>query len=64
MTRKPRFEIVRTDHGWHGRFRATNGRIIWWTESYGRKRGAVTAVHLLAASLDAPTPRTAVDERS
>lgn len=44
MNREPRFEIVRTDAGWHARFRAANGRITFWTENYTRRRAAVAAV--------------------
>lgn len=39
-----RFEIVRTDAGWHARYVAANHRIVWWTENYGRRRGAVRAI--------------------
>lgn len=43
-----RFEIVRTIPGWHARFRARNGRIIWSTEVYERRNAAVLAVHQIA----------------
>lgn len=43
-----RFEIVRTDAGWHSRFRAANGRIVWTTEVYTRRNAAVLAVHQIA----------------
>ena len=46
--RQARFEIVRTEAGWHARFRATNGRIVWWTENYTRRRAAVFAVWAVA----------------
>ena len=40
----PRFEIVRANVGYHARFRAANGRIVWWTETYTRRRGAFEAL--------------------
>lgn len=46
-----RFEVVRTDSGWHSRFVAANGRIVWWTETYTRRRAAVTAIACIG---DAP----------
>ena len=42
-----RFEIVRTRAGYHARFRAGNGRIVWWTEVYGKRIAAVRAVELV-----------------
>ncbi len=45
--REPRFEIVRSDAGWHARFRAANGRIVWVTESYSRERAARAAIRAL-----------------
>ena len=67
MSRQPRFEVVRTDAGWHARFIAANGRIVWWTETYTRRRGAVNAIALLDAELaaDAAWPDNIrdVDER-
>lgn len=42
--RAARFEVVRSDAGWHARFRAANGRIVWWTENYPRRRIAYKAV--------------------
>ena len=47
MSRKPRFEIVRTDAEWHARFRAANGRIVWTTETYTRRGKVVAAVELI-----------------
>jgi uncharacterized protein YegP (UPF0339 family) len=49
-----RFEVVRTDaeQPWHARFIAANGRIVWTTENYGRRRDAVAAVMLIG---DAPS---------
>jgi uncharacterized protein YegP (UPF0339 family) len=47
MTRQPRFEICRGDDGWWARFRAANGRIVWVTETYERRRAAVAAVELI-----------------
>jgi uncharacterized protein YegP (UPF0339 family) len=45
-----RFEIVRSDAAqpWHARFRAANGRIVWTTEQYARRGGALNAVTALA----------------
>jgi uncharacterized protein YegP (UPF0339 family) len=47
--RSARFEIVRTDaaQSWHARFRAANGRIVWTTENYARRRGADDAIDAL-----------------
>lgn len=45
--REPRFEIVRTDAGWHARFVAANGQTVWTTESYTRRRAAVRAVSVI-----------------
>jgi uncharacterized protein YegP (UPF0339 family) len=42
-----RFELVRDERGFHARFR-TNGRIIWWTESYTHKSGAHDAVNIIS----------------
>lgn len=47
MKRPPRFEIVRTDAGWHSRFRAGNGQIVWTTEVYTRRKPAQNAVVLM-----------------
>lgn len=67
MSRQPRFEIVRGDAGWHARFIAANGRIIFWTENYTRRRGAVNAIALLDTELAADAARPdnirGVDER-
>lgn len=50
MTRQPRFEICRGDDGWWwARFRAANGRIVWMTETYERRRAAVAAVNQILA---------------
>lgn len=40
----PTYEIVRTDAGWHTRFRATNGQIVWTTEVYTRRASAIAAI--------------------
>ena len=45
--REPRFEIVRSDAGWHARFRAANGRIVFTSEVYTRRRAAVCAVKVM-----------------
>lgn len=41
-----RFEVVHSDaeQPWHARYVASNGRIVWTTENYTRKRGAVNAI--------------------
>ena len=64
MTRRPRFEIVRTDAAqpWHARYRAANGRIVWTTETYARRDGAVNALWSLVLPLDSRV--TAVGVRS
>lgn len=53
MTRRtgamPTYEIVRTDAGWHTRFRAINGRIVWTTEVYTRRRAALNAIRSINA---------------
>lgn len=43
------FEIVRTDaeQPWHARFRASNGRIMWTTETYTRRGAALNAIGAL-----------------
>ena len=46
--RLPRFEVVHSDAGFHARFRASNGRIVWFTESYKRRRNAFMAVTSIA----------------
>lgn len=51
--RQARFEVVRADVGWHARFRAANGRIVWTTEVYTTHRRCVNALRLLARPLDA-----------
>lgn len=45
-----RFELVRTRAGWHARFLAANGRILFVTESYHRRRAAVRAVEIICAA--------------
>ena len=41
-----RFEVVRTDaeQPWHARFRASNGKVVWVTENYARRNGALNAI--------------------
>jgi uncharacterized protein YegP (UPF0339 family) len=46
----PRFEIVRTPAGYHARFRAANGQIVWTTEVYARRRAALRAIELIAGA--------------
>jgi uncharacterized protein YegP (UPF0339 family) len=46
MATQPHFEIVRDKDGYHARF-WSGTRIIWWTESYVQKSGAINAVHIL-----------------
>ena len=43
-----RFEIVPDNKGCHARF-ITNGRIIWWTESYTSRANAKNAIDLIKA---------------
>ena len=47
MSRQPRFEVVRTGAGWHARFRAANGQVVWTTEVYTRRKAAERAVLLI-----------------
>lgn len=51
----PRFEIVRTDapQQWHARFVAANGKVVWTTENYARRNGALKAIGSLAQALNA-----------
>lgn len=42
--RQARFELCRGDDGWWARFRAANGRIVWVTETYQRRRAAERAI--------------------
>lgn len=44
-----RFEICRGDDGWWARFRAANGRVVWVTETYQRRRAAVNAIGSIAS---------------
>lgn len=53
--RQPRFEIVRTAAGWHARFRAANGQVVWTTESYTRRRAAIGAIKALPTVYDRGT---------
>lgn len=46
--KKPKFEIVHTDAGWHSRLRAGNGRIVWNTEVYTTRRTAAFAIDTIA----------------
>lgn len=49
--RTARFEIVHTEgvkHPWHGRYRAANGEIVWWTELYADRRDVLRAIGFLA----------------
>lgn len=48
---RARFEICRGDDGWWARFRAANGRVVFVTETYERRRGADNAIHLFARSM-------------
>lgn len=44
---EPRFEVVRSDAGWFGRFVAKNGQKVWQTEVYTRRRHVVRAIALV-----------------
>jgi uncharacterized protein YegP (UPF0339 family) len=64
--RQPRFEIVRTDSGWHARFRAANGRVVLSSEVYTRAENARGGLAVLfgvcrCAYMDAPVVE--LDER-
>lgn len=62
--RAARFEIVRTDAGWHGRFIAANGKTVWTTEVYTRRRAAEGAIGLLDSTLWWIGPTREIDERT
>lgn len=47
-SRQPRFEICRGDDGWWARFRAANGRVVFVSETYQRRRAAACAVLVVA----------------
>ena len=63
----PRFEAVRTAAGWHGRLVAANGRTVWTTEVYTRRRAAVAAINVLLAAVEThlrdPVEVRDIDER-
>ena len=52
LIKVPRLAVVQTDDGWHGRIRAVNGKTLWWTETYARRRSAVAAFRLLRLALN------------
>lgn len=54
--RKPRFEVVRSDAGWHARFVGANGRKVWQTEVYRKRIDAVRAVELIVGNLVRTSP--------
>lgn len=45
-----RFEAVWTLAGWHSRFVAANGRIVWTTEPYQRQRAAFRAIEMFTGN--------------
>lgn len=45
-----RFEVCRGDSGWWARFRAANGRVVWVTETYTRRRAAERAVLVICGA--------------
>lgn len=42
-----KFEIVRTDAGYHSRIKGGNGETVWVTESYVDSRDAENAIQFL-----------------
>lgn len=56
-TRIPRFEVVRTHAGFHARYIAANGKTVFTTEVYNRRRAALRAIALISESSDAPGRR-------
>ena len=62
--KRPRFEVVRTDAGWHARFVAANGRIVWTTEVYERERAARRAIAIIGDGQQEVVEFRYVDERS
>ena len=58
------FEVVCTDAGYHGRFRADNGEIVWTTEVYTRREPVWEAIHLLRKQSEFSVPVEFSDERT
>ena len=56
-----RFELVRTDAGWHTRFVSRNGRVILSSEVYQRKSSAKNGLWSLAEGFS-PTGQVWFDE--
>lgn len=64
--RGPCIEQVRTDAGWHGRIKGSNGETVWTTEVYTNAKHVEDAVDLalqLASDFSYPLIRIR-DERS
>lgn len=61
--RMPRWEIVRTDAGFHARFRASNGRVIVSSEVYGRRTAAAHAIKVVAREFGVPWVRLTTEVR-
>jgi uncharacterized protein YegP (UPF0339 family) len=59
----PRFEIVRTDSGWHVRFKGGNGEIVMTSETYTRQETAQEAIDLLLDLTEHQVETFTVDER-
>jgi uncharacterized protein YegP (UPF0339 family) len=67
MSNDTRFEIVRTEAGYHVRLRAPNARITWTTEVYESQSGAERAIEWLAETFwrgHSAIQCVPVDERS
>jgi uncharacterized protein YegP (UPF0339 family) len=58
-----RFEVVRTDEGWHARVKGANGEIVMSSEVYTTEETARDAV-LLVKRLNRYSRVTMVDKRS
>lgn len=56
--RDARFEVCCGDlgGGWWARFRAANGRVVWVTETYRRRRDAVRAIEIICGRPVIETP--------
>lgn len=46
-----RFQIVRTEGGYHARITGDNHEIVWATETYTREQGAQEAIELIGHAM-------------
>jgi uncharacterized protein YegP (UPF0339 family) len=59
-----RFDVVRTNAGYHARFVAANGEIVWTTEVYTQLDTALDAIDLLRGNALGVLEVRRVDEGS